>query len=235
MRNKSKVKFKLFISVIAVTFILFLFLSSAVVRAIARGYASSDTGLQTGMMVALSVAETNNPSVERATQENSSRIVGVITTLDNSLVSVSSGNSKVLVESEGQVKAYVSDINGPVVKGDQLVLSPLKGILMKIGDVPTTVLGIAADSPTEPTSYNYKNGNDTKDTKISKIKINLNNQGGNNQTGTKSDSALAKLGKTVSGKDISEIRVLAALILFVIVLIAEGAIKIGRASCRERV
>ena len=230
MRNRPRVNLKLFLAIIAGSLTVFSLLSYASVFAIARGYTSSDSGLQTGMVVALSVDGSNNSSVERATQDSSNRVVGVVTTVDNSLVTVSSGAAKILVESEGQADVYVSDINGPVNKGDLLVLSPLKGILMKSSDAPAIVLGIAASTPTEPSKYSYQDGADTKDTQIAKIKINLNHRGGGVAAGTQSDSALAKLGRAIAGKEVSEIRVLVALILFVIVLIAEGAIIYGAVS-----
>ncbi len=231
MRKMLRVNFRLYFAVIVLFLILFSITSNASVFAIARGYASSDPGLQTGMVVALSLEKSTNSSVERASPNNSSQIVGVVTTVENSLVSVSSGNNSVLVESEGQVQAYVSDINGAIVKGDLLVLSPLKGILMKKkGGISTAVLGIVTEAPTETSIYSYQNGNRSTATKIAKTKINLNNQSVSNEVSSKTDSTLAKIGKTISGKDISEIRVLAALILFVIVLIAEGAIIYGAIS-----
>ncbi len=200
------------------------------VSAIARGYATTDSGLQTGMVAALSVDGSTNSSVERASQESSNRVVGIVTTFDNSLVTVGSGASKVLVENEGQVDAYVSDINGAIKQGDLLVLSPLKGILMKSGDVPATVIGIAAGTPEKTSPYSYQDGSQAKETQIAKIKINLNNQGSANGSVLRSDSALAKLGRYLVGKDVGETRVLIALILFVIVLIAEGSIIYGAIS-----
>ncbi len=229
MRNKPRVNIKLFISLMAGSLACLMVLFYAPVFAIARGYLSSDSGLQTGMVVALGLGEAGGSSVERATQESSSRVVGIVTTVDNSLVTVSSLPAKVLVESEGQPDVYVSDINGQVSKGDLLVLSPLKGILMKASDSQGAVIGIAADSATQTATYSYQDGSHTKDTKIAKIKINLNHQGG--ASGTRSnDSTLAKIGRAIAGKEVSEIRVLVALILFVLVLIAEGAIIYGAVS-----
>src|SRR5690349_5443008 len=89
-------------------------------QAIARGYSTDDTGLQTGMIVVQSANSGDSSKIERADRDNSQQVIGVVTTIDNSLVTVASGNSKVLVESEGQVDAYVSDINGEPKKGDLL-------------------------------------------------------------------------------------------------------------------
>lgn len=202
--------------------------SSVMVAAIARGYTTDDQGLQTGMVVSLTVGGPSG-KVERATQESSNRVVGVVTTVDNSLVTVSSGTANVLVESEGQAEAYVSDLAGPVAQGDLLVLSPLKGILMKSNSSPAAVIGIAAEDVLTTTPYSYQEVTQTKETRIAKVKINLNHQGGNTGA-TQADSALARLGRSLVGRDVGETRVLIALIIFVIVLIAEGGILYGAIS-----
>lgn len=228
MPNLIEVKKRFFLVVPAMA-LLFIASFSGIAAAIARGYSTEDIGLQTGMVVSLS-AEGNDDKVERATQEASSRAVGVITTIENSLVSVSSGTGKVLVESEGQVDTYVSDINGAVKKGDLLVLSPLKGILMR-GDEqsPAKIIGIAAQDITETSAYQFQDGGATKDTKIAKIKIDLSYLGASSGANP-ADSALARLGRAIVGKDVGEIRVLIALIVFLIVLIAEGGILYGAIS-----
>ena len=79
-------------------------LGTSQVAAIARGYTTSDSGLTAGMVAALS--NSGDSEVERADQNSGERIVGVVTTFDGSSVTLASGNSKVLVESEGDVEAY---------------------------------------------------------------------------------------------------------------------------------
>ena len=183
------------------------------------------------MVVALSPGgENGEQKVERATQENTNRVVGIVTTIESSLITLSSGSAKVLVESEGQTEGYVSDIGGEVKKGDDLILSPLKGILMKSDKSAANVVGIAADNPGESSDYKYTENNSEKTTKISKIKVNLIRPGGVNADVAKDKSVLEKLGKTLTGRDISEARVLIALIIFVVVSITEGSIIYGAVS-----
>lgn len=212
--------------------LLLLTFAPAYVSAIARGYTSDDAGLQNGMVVALSTKSNDSDKVERASQENNQRIVGVVTNLDNSLVTVASGSSKVLVESEGQVDAYVNDMNGTVKNGDLLVISPLRGVLMKAGDSTSTVVGIAAAdfSSAQADTYKVQEGSGSKDVKIAKIKINLNRSGASNAAASAANSSLSKLGKAIVGKDVGEIRVLIALVIFFIVLVAEGGILYGAIS-----
>lgn len=211
--------------------IIGLAIFNGAVLAIGRGYKTNDSGLQTGMVVSLSLDSASSDSVERASQDTSDKVVGVVTTLDKSLVTVSSAQANVLVESEGDVDSYVSDLNGNVQKGDLLVLSPLKGVFMKASATTTaTVLAIAANNPQTSQNYAYAIDGQTKQTAISKVTVNLNQSGAQNTGATVTDSVLARLGKSVVGKDVGEIRVVIAMIIFFIVLIAEGAILYGAIS-----
>lgn len=200
------------------------------VSAIARGYPTNDKGLGTGMVAALS--EEGDSGVERADQNNSKRIVGVVTTSDSSSVTLASGTSQVLVESEGDVEAYVSDISGDIKRGDLLALSSFKGILMKAKEGHVgTVIGVAAEDSDsvgqeDATHYSYLESGVNKSTSIVKIRINLNKQA--SVAGAQAaPSALSKIGESVTGKQVSDIRVLAALIIFILVMIAEGGIIYG--------
>lgn len=199
-----------------------------VVAAIARGYTTTDIGLQVGMVAALNVGSGKSDSVERASQETGDQIVGVVTTIDNSLVTISSGNAKVLVESEGQIDSYVSDINGPVEKGDLLIVSPLKGVLMRAGDLAGIVVGIAAEKTDTGEQYEYENNGQKATTRISKITIDLSRKGSNGIAGN--DSSLSKLGRTLVGKPVSDLRVIVSLVIFLVVLMAEGGIIYGAVS-----
>lgn len=207
-----------------------LFSLTSSVFAIARGYDTTDENLTVGMVASLS--ESGDSEVERANQTSGKRIVGVVTTVDASSVTVASGTSKVLIESEGDVTAYVSDIAGPVKKGDLLTLSAFKGVLMKGSESTSgTIIGVAAqDSETigeeDVIRYTYTEDGTNKSTRIVKIKINLNKQGANAGK-TIEPSPLSKVGESITGKQVSDIRVLAALIIFILVLIAEGGIIYG--------
>lgn len=220
---------------LAAVFVLFQIAGSiASVDAIARGYKTDDIGLQVGMVVSVSTNSTDDSKIERATQATNQRVVGVVTNFDNSFVTVASSNTTVLVESEGEVDAYVSDMGGEVTQGNLLVLSPLKGVLMKAKENDSApIVGIAAaDAKSAVTSAAYEvNGNgNKKSTNIAKIKINLNRQGASSNNAAQDPSSLAKLGKSIVGREVGETRVFVALVLFVIVLIAEGGILYGAIS-----
>lgn len=202
-------------------------LASSSVFAIARGYTSTDPGLKVGMVAALTSDTQGDSQVERATQENTRQIVGVVASVDDSFVTVASSNAKAIVETEGEVGAYVSDMGGEVTKGSLLALSPIKGVLMKVPESSGfLVVGVASEDvagKTDTLPYQI----DSETVKITKIQINLSKIGADNGAGR---SSLTRLGEVIVGKEVSEIRVLVALILFLIVLCAEGAIMYGAIS-----
>lgn len=225
MRFRLPKGLKLFSGIVTATIALGVLFFQINVSAIARGYSTNDSGLQSGMVVVLSADSSNAGQVERATQANTQRIVGVVATIEGSLITVTAADTKVLVESEGEVDAYVTDANGDVKKGDSLVLSHLKGILMKgNGDPDLTVVGIVSADPSAETAeaYDINDGSSTKSVKITKVKINLNRQGASDAN--KTETSLSRLGRAVAGKDISEIRILLAVFIFLLVLVAEGGI-----------
>lgn len=227
--NYSQNWMRLIILLLAVTSAVVL-LSSHPASAIARGYATDDTGLQAGMVAALSLdSSSGKAKVERAIQAQSERVVGIVTTVANSLVIVGSSSAQVLVENEGQSEVYVSDINGQVKSGDLLVLSPLKGVLMRSGDPAIGGIGIATDTPQGSTDYSYQAQGHTRHTNLAKVRINL-NQKGSGAAAVQSDTTITKIGWSLVGKQVSKTRAVLALVIFLFVLIAEGGIIYGAVS-----
>lgn len=226
MTNKTKFQLSTLLVVIVATIIIVL-----PVSAISKGYSSDDAGLQPGMAVKLSHGgNPESPKVERASKEQTDKLIGVVTTIDQSTLSIGSEGQQIYVETSGEVEAYVSDVNGRVNQGDFLTLSSLNGILAKHNDSSGIVFGLALeDFPSEPSemhTIDTKEG--SKTVGISKIKINLDQK--NVQGGQSSQSALARYGEAVVGKQVSELRVAVALLIFIIVFIAEGAILYGAMS-----
>ena len=221
---------RLFLAFFAV--LISICMSTTSVHAITRGYSTDDMALKPGSVVSLS---SDNPSddskVERASRETARRVIGVATTVSDSLVTIASGSQGVFVETDGEVVAFASNLNGDIKQGDLLSVSPLRGVLMK--HVPGEVaVAIALEdfSREDAEAYSVDNGDDgTTETLVDKIRINLDQKAAANQI-AESDSSLAKLGRAVVGKDVGEIRVIIALIIFFIVLIAEGGIIYGAVS-----
>jgi hypothetical protein len=201
--------------------------------AIAQSYATDDSELQPGMVVALSDASTGDtPKVERAALDKESKVIGVSTTPDDQLVTVTSGNNQVYVKNTGEAEVFVTDLNGDIKKGDLLAPSPLLGILMRADESTAPIVGISLEdfdtSKAETKTINENNKN--KDVKIGKIRINLDHMAASNQQASATDSSLERLGRAVVGRDVGEIQVIAALVIFLVVLVAEGGIIYGAVS-----
>lgn len=203
------------------------------VFATANGYATDDPGLLPGMVVALSESSTaEEPKVERAALDRETKVIGVSTSVGNQLVTVGSGDSKIFVQTTGEATVFVTDLNGSVKKGDLLAPSPLLGILMKADESTAPIVGIAIEdfNENEAESQSIKEGDNNKTTKIDKLRINLDHMAASNQQASATDSSLERLGRAIVGKDVGEIQVIAALVIFLIVLVAEGGIIYGAVS-----
>lgn len=210
-------------------FLLYLF--APIALAIATGYTSDDTGIQPGVTVSLSETSTaDKPAVTRSVSGSETRPIGVAVSPDENIVTTGSADKTVYVQSDGEVDAFVSDLNGTPKKGDLLSVSPLKGVLVKADTTTEAIVGTArSDFPdsAETTQSIDKNGTSLS-IKISKLRISLDQKGEEGRSA--SENALERLGRTLTGKKVGEIRVVVALIIFLIVLIAEGSIIYGAVS-----
>jgi len=235
MRTSRRIHWTL-LNCIVVCLVLLVLMTPAVVQsasAIAKGYTTDDTGLQPGMVAALSESgSAEEPIVKRASQDAKDKIIGITTTAEEELLTIASGEKQAYVQISGEVSAYVSDINGTVKNGDLLAVSPIRGILMKTGENPSTIVGIALEDFNESTAEtkSIDSGNGKKDVKVVKVKVNLDHKAASNQQSNTMESYLQQLGQSVTGRSVGEIRVAAALVIFLIVLVAEGGIIYGAIS-----
>lgn len=201
--------------------------------AFAKGYATDDTGLKAGMVVALSQSSTpDNPKVERAALDKEPKVIGVSTTIDDQLVTEGSTKSTVYVQTTGEATVFVTDLNGDVQNGDLLAPSPLLGVLMKADESTAPIVGIAIDSFDKDSAdtQKIKEGAGETEVKIDTMRVNLDHMAASNQQSSATDSSLERLGRAIVGKDVGEIQVLASLVIFLLVLVAEGGIIYGAVS-----
>jgi hypothetical protein len=216
-----------------VTILLFLsVLISVSVSALARGYATSDTGLREGMIVSVIAEESSDTrSVERATIDNGNKVIGVAVNVDENLLTTGASGQQVYIQTDGEAQAFVSDINGAPKKGDLLAVSPLKGILVKSDTNTSTVVGTALEDFDETVAITQEvdRNNSPEEVKIDKLRVNLDLKG-IEQGKTDVDSSLERLGRSIVGREVGEIRVVVALVIFLVVLVAEGGIIYGAIS-----
>jgi hypothetical protein len=139
----------------------------------------------------------------------------------------------VFVQITGEVDAFVSDINGKAKNGDLLTISPILGVLMKADNSSTTIIGIAVEDFDETNAETRKLTEDgeNREVKVVKTRLSLDRKAASNNRSTTADSSLEKLGQAITGRtDVTEVQVIAALIIFLMVLVAEGAIMYGAIS-----
>jgi hypothetical protein len=104
-----------------------LFLSSGVAAAsLSVGYTATQS-LPAGTVVASDNQSSN--TVVPADNVTNNNILGVVTV--GSTVTISQSNTQVQVSTGGSAYVLVSDINGPIKKGDKITASPLSGIGMR--------------------------------------------------------------------------------------------------------
>ena len=197
---------------------------------LARGYATKDSGLKPGMVVALSGGTADKPEVTRADDENASKIIGVTVTSEESLVTIASGADQVYVQSSGEVSVYATDINGIIKKGDAVTTSSLRGSVMRANSNSAQVGLALEDFPqeTEETAVDGVNST-TQVVRVAKIKITLAN-GLSERGNIPQESSLERLGRAITGKKVGELQVIIALLIFIIVMVAEGSIIYGAVS-----
>lgn len=222
----SKFKGRKFLLIVII--LSFVLCSGA--AAISRGYQTDDNSLKPGMVVGLSSnTDSAAPKVEAATQAKLENIIGVATTIEDSSITVASSGQTVFVESGGEVKVYASDLNGTVKQGDQLTISPLNGVLTKADNNSKIILGTALEDFPQTGLKDHEINTDEgkKSTSIALMRINLDTK---LVTGSSPGSSLEKLGRSIAGKEVSEVRVIVAMIVFLMVLFAEGGILYGSTS-----
>lgn len=205
---------------------------AALAQNLSRGYASDDPGVRPGMVVALSQASTaETPVVERAAPQTLDRVVGIATQPAETLVALGSGQHQVYVQTSGTVDAFISDMNGEVKKGDKVTVSPLKGVLM-LASAQSSSVGAATEdlllAGGQPQTIDTPEGEKTVSVAKSKIEFTRASAAEAPQNANK--SALQKLGEAVTGKEVSDLQVVAALVIFLVVMIAEGSIIYGAVS-----
>jgi hypothetical protein len=194
----------------------------------AHGY-ESRTPISPGLAVAHSENQSEQRGqVELASPSNSSRFAGISIKQSDAVVTTTTQASNVYVATEGEVNVVVSDINGTVRRGDNLVLSPLKGVLMKANVEETAAIGVALQDQTDENSTTEtvnNRGNTNYEAKLSTLLVDINPKA--IEPTTQRQSFLVLFGESLTGKDVTALQVGVAFLIFFLVLIIEGSIIYG--------
>lgn len=205
----------------------------AVTNTISQGYKTSDNTIVAGMAVSLKNDETNDRLVEPTNKNNIQNFVGIVTTIDDNLVSLTNNSTDVLVTTSGEATVFVADINGKVAKGDFVTMSPLNGVLMKALDQSTNskfVVGTALEPFSEARAKSQEVSdaqNSTRSVQVDKVKIEINQMIDTTSPAEEATNFLQVAGQSITGRPVGQVQVFAAILVLLVVLIVEGSIIYG--------
>lgn len=130
--------------------------SVSALTTISQGYTATEK-LSLGSIVSLQA--NSSDQVVAASSSNPDSLFGVVINADSSLLSVSTGeDNQVQVATSGTAIVLVSDINGPIERGDHITASPIGGVGMKAtGNV--RVIGTAEGAMENASKQTYKDKN----------------------------------------------------------------------------
>jgi hypothetical protein len=214
----------------AVIFVATL-LTPAHAASIAQGYQSSDTELVIGMAAALDVnPDSEGRLVARASIQNPHQFVGIVTTKDANFLTLTSTNANVVVATSGEVATYVTDTNGPIKKGDNVTISPIRGVLMRAGENSSRTFATALEDFTtvgatkqEGSAYDGSG----RDIFVTTMRVELNPRSISDGTSSDDQSLLKTLGENLTGRALREWQVIVSLVIFILLLVVEAALIYG--------
>lgn len=110
-------------------------------QAVAQSYAA-DTPLQAGMVVKLTGDKTK---VAPVTQSDNDKMHGVVIRANDAPLTLTEGEvpQAVYVATSGKYQILVTDQNGPIKKGDYLIISAIDGVAMKANNTIKYIIGKA--------------------------------------------------------------------------------------------
>ena len=172
-----------------------------------------------GSLVSLDAQKSK--SVEMANTSNSTRLIGVAVAATDSLLAVDPTTGLVQVATSGNVNALVSNINGDIVVGDQIAVSPFTGVGMK-AETGSRVIGLAqtafSSKSTGASSQQVTDKNGQKNTiKVGFVSLTI-AVGSDNIAGGGPIGDLQHFAKSLTGHSVSAPRVIISLIIAFIAL-----------------
>lgn len=207
---------------------LIVTLTSLAVAQVGQSYTAGEQNLVQGMAVSLSLEHADGRQrVEALTPDNKQRFVGIITTKEANLFMTLNFGDDVFVTTRGVATALVSDLNGRVQKGDALTASPIKGVLVRADPREGGLIGYAVadfDAERARTQTVVDVEGASHEVKISPVAAEINPRGApERQPG----EFLSLIGESVIGRPVSQLQVLAAMVLLFVLLTVEGSIVYG--------
>jgi hypothetical protein len=188
----------------------------------------SQSDIPAGSLVSLDPSKSG--FVLAANTENASRILGVVVESKDSLLAIDESKGDVQVATSGTATALVSDLNGEIKVGDQVAVSPFEGIGMKAAS-GTRIIGLAqsafsAKSPGVQKQTVKDNSGKSREIAIGTVRVNI-SPGASGAGSDDKINSLQKLVRSLTGKIIPTGRIVVAIIITTVTLIALIALIYG--------
>lgn len=187
---------------------------------ISQNYATSSK-IPVGSIVSLE--EDSTDSVVASSSLSVDNLLGVVINASSALIALNSDSENaVQVATSGTVDVLVSDINGPITRGDHITASPIAGVGMKATD-NIRVAGIAQSDLTEGNgrreSYKDSEGVD-QSVLIGQIPIIVNvSYYFKEPERTIVPTAIQNLANALAGKEVSTLPIILSAAIFIVMLI----------------
>lgn len=212
--------------VMAVTLLgLTLSTTTHALTSISQSYTTTQT-LSLGSLVSLQTDTASADQVVGATSSNGEGLFGVVINADSSPLALSSDQeNQVQVATSGTEQTLVSDINGPVKRGDHITASPISGVGMKAnGNV--RIIGIAQSDMSGSSKQTYKDKAGTEHSVIvGQVPVLINvSYYFKEPDKTIIPSALQNMANALAGKTVSTLPIVISAAIFLIMLIVVSSI-----------
>ena len=190
----------------------------AAYTALSESYHSKDK-LPIGSLVSLQDNATD--TVIAADSESVDNLLGVVISSGSSLLNLSTGQGdQVQVATDGTLPVLVSDINGPIARGDHITASPVKGIGM-LATSNIRVVGIDQGSMTSSKKQEYKTADgETRTMVIGEVPVLVNVAYYFKEPDkTIVPAAVQNVANSLAGKEVGTVPILISGAIFLIMLI----------------
>jgi hypothetical protein len=197
-----------------------LFSASTAVAATISEEFSSTTSYAPGTIV--SIKQDSPKEVELSNKKNAEYLLGVVATPETSAITYAVAGASVNVATTGTTEVFVTDANGAIKKGDNIVVSWIQGIGMKeTVSENERLLGVATTDFDTTKAKTYKSTSDgaEKTISISSVPVRLFKDPTHAKDVAPQRAGLVGVLSSVAGKDVSYIRSIVSLMIFVLCLV----------------
>lgn len=186
----------------------------------------TDSQLAPGSLVSLK--EDFADHIDPANPDNVDNLLGVVINDGNSLIKlVGTQDSRVQVATSGSVGVLVSDINGPIKRGDHITASPIEGVGMRAAS-NIRVVGIAQADLTQDRGrmevYTDENG-DEQPILLGEVPVQINiSYFFDRPENTIIPATIQNVANAIAGRPIKPLPIIISAIIFIVTLVAVSSI-----------